>query len=132
MYPVKIDASRATDEVKKIRDRAITIENFVKQKLEILDGVQPSIQNFMEKVGATELSLENMYSTGSVSHETYSGDCWLMVHGVLTLKKEFANKNLLAKKLNDNWKELVPSVANAQFVHYKIVGCIVKFELLIK
>ena len=130
---ISIDNSRALSEVDTIRQRAIHAEKFINQKLEMLEVAQPSIKLFMNKIDAVDMKLENMYSTSGFNWEPYTDDCTLKVHGTLTLKKEFKNKILLAKKLTSLWREFGPiNIPFASFSDYTIKGTEVRFALYIK
>lgn len=135
MKQITFDVQRLDEDVVKFRNRAAQVEEFAKQKIKSLNSNKDLLARFLVGVNCDNLVLGNMYSThGTV--EAYTESCQLIVHATMNAKREIKNKDLLAKKLTEEWKNIMPEFISASFNHYeinnKMNGTEIKFKIWVK
>jgi len=117
------------------------VVNFVEDKLSKLKEQLPVITYFLNDVNGIDLTIGNMYSTGTAEDSYVSGSS-LIAHATFKIPKSYKNISLLEQKIVAAWEEYLKGVINIAYFKIDniaipegntvILGMEIKFQMWIK
>ena len=123
-----INTTRPNEEVAKIQARAEQVKNFYDERIGYLKAASGKMDALVEKFFGSNLEIGNMYSTTGIDEGCNDGN-GMCAHATFKMGKEYANKSLFAKRMQEAFRAGLPLNIYCSFRDYKIKDGVVSFEI---